>query len=133
MEVRRHLVGTERGVALAVVVGLAIAVLAAASRPALEPPFPPGSLGYLAVVALYGLPAVFVGAYGGGLLAAWLAEGAPAVALWWVVASDPSGQPSLLVDPTSAGLGLVAAALVLGTVGVLAGRGLRYVWELGEQ
>jgi hypothetical protein len=128
MEVRRHLVGSERGTALAIGVGLAIAVLVAATEPALEPPFEPSSAGYLVVVALYGLPAVFVGAYGGGLVAGWLVEVAPAVALWLTTAGASGGQP-MLVDPSEAGLGLLAAAVVLGTAGVLVGRVLRNGWD----
>lgn len=125
MELRRHLVGSERGVVLAVVVAVGVAVAATAVRPPLEPPFEPGTARYLAVVSLYALPAVLVGAYGGGLLAAWLAESVPVMALWWVVADDPGGAITA-IEPLV--VGLVAATAVLAAGGFLLGRGLRYGW-----
>lgn len=132
MDLRALLVGTERGAALAVVVTFLAVGTALLVRPPLEPPYDPATVRYWAVVALYAAPAFLVSAYGGGLLAAWVAEGVPAAALWWLGA-ELAG--SFLLSPTTAHGALATlqvagvAGIAVGTLGFLGGRVAGAVWD----
>lgn len=124
MNGRALLFGSERGAALAVVVGFLVVGVLRLLDPALEPPFDPWSVGYVTVVATYALPALFIGAYGGGLLPAWAVQVAAALVV------GPGLDGGLVVPP--AGLGAAGTALVvgvaLGTLGFALGRLADAAW-----
>lgn len=124
MNGRALLFGSERGAALAVVVGFLVVVVLRLLDPALEPPFDPWSVGYVAVVATYALPALFIGAYGGGLLPAWAVQVAAALVV------GPGFDAGFVVSP--AGFGAAGTALVvgvaLGTLGFALGRLADAAW-----
>lgn len=124
MNVRALLFGSERGAALAVVVGFLVVGVLRLLDPALEPPFDPWSVGYVAVAATYALPALFIGAYGGGLLPAWAVQVAAALVV------GPGVDGGLVLYPAvlgPAGTALVVG-VVLGTLGFALGRLADAAW-----
>jgi hypothetical protein len=129
MDVRALLFGTERGAVLAVALALLASAVGWMLSLPLEPPFPSSAAGYWAVVLLYILPAILVGAYDGGLLWAWVAQTTPALVLWWpTLGAADSGFPVLPMglDPF---VYVVLASVVAGTVGWVLGRLSGWVWE----
>lgn len=131
MDVRAHLLGTERGTALAVVVTFMAVTAAVLFEPPIDPPFDRASVGYWALVLLYTTPAILASGYGAGLLEAWVTEGVPAAALWWfgTAAAAPSLVVPLAGDRALAALQVgLAAGVVLGTVGFALGRLADAAW-----
>lgn len=134
MNVRTLLLGTERGAVLAIgLLVVATAVGWAISLP-VEPPFPSFSAGYWAVVVLYALPAILIGAYDGGLVWAWVGEGVPFAVVWWPFAVAGTAGGSMLSRGLSGRLGETVqvgllAGVILGTAGFGLGRGLRWAWD----
>ncbi|WP_255195756.1 hypothetical protein [Halorarius litoreus] len=134
MDGRTILFGTERGAVLAIALALLAAAIGWTLSLPVEPPFPSFSLGYWAVVLLYTLPAILVGAYGGGLVWTWIAEGVPFAVVWWPFTTAGTAGGDTLYRGLSGRLGTtmqvgLLAGVMLGTAGFVLGRGLRLAWE----
>jgi hypothetical protein len=128
MDSRSLLFGTERGAVLAVVLALLASAVGWALSLPVEPPFPGFSAGYWAVVLLYTLPAILVGAYDGGLLWAWVAQTTPALVRWWSGLVASRGFVTLPAGLDALGF-VVLASVVAGTAGWALGRLSGWVWE----
>lgn len=130
MNARSLLVGSERGAAHAVALAALATGVAALVRPRVAMPTDPAAVSLWTTLGVAFVAAVLVATYGGGLLAAWVTVGVPAiVSSWlWTGVGGPLADPAVL-DWLSWSLRSAAGtALVLGTAGFLVGRLLDAVW-----